>query len=114
VKPKRCRVRFSAEAEKDFARILTDTRDNFGPRQVEIYRATLREAIKRLEFGPEVLSSRALDEVRRGLRVLHIARKGRRGRYLLAFRADDGQTIEIIRILHDSMNIERHMPPGTD
>jgi toxin ParE1/3/4 len=47
--------------------------------------------------------------------LLHVARRGRRGRHFLLYRAAEGQIIEIGRILHDQMDLQRHFPfpPGT-
>jgi toxin ParE1/3/4 len=108
------RVRLGALAEIDFASILKWTTENFGPRQAAIYRDTLLKAIGELANGPDVPGSRARDEIMSGARTLHVARHGRRGRHLLVYRALEGQIIEIGRILHDQMDLQRHLPfpPG--
>ena len=106
----RWRIRLGAEAEKDFARILKYTRDTFGPRQTDIYRATLLEALAALGDGPDVLGSSARDEILPNLRTLHVARQGRRGRHFIMYRAAEGEVIEIVRILHDRMDPARHIP----
>jgi plasmid stabilization system protein ParE len=36
---------------------------------------------------------------------LHVSRGGRRGRHLILFRAGPEDTIEVLRILHDRMDI---------
>ena len=101
------RVRLGALAEIDFASILKWTTENFGPRQAAIYRDTLLKAIGELANGPDVPGSRARDEIMSGVRTLHVARHGRRGRHLLVYRA-------IGRTLHDQMDLQRHLPfpPG--
>jgi toxin ParE1/3/4 len=106
-------VILSGEAEKDFARILTYTGDTFGPRQAEIYETTLLSAIALLGTDPEILGSVARDELRPGIRSLHVARNGRRGRHVIMYRAKPEQVIEIVRILHDAMDFARHIPPET-
>ena len=108
------RIRLGAEAEKDFGRILKDTKDNFGTRQVEIYRDTLIEALAALECGPNALGSAARDEIQPGMRTLHVARRGRRGRHFILYRTAVGDVIEVVRILHDAMDLARHIPPETD
>jgi toxin ParE1/3/4 len=50
------------------------------------------------------------DDIVPGLRVLHVGRSGRRGRHFLIYRAAGDREIEIIRILHDSMDLRRHLP----
>jgi toxin ParE1/3/4 len=108
------RIRLGAAAELDFANILKWTTETFGPRQARIYRDTLMQAIGELANGPDVPGSRARDEIMPGLRSLHVARHGRRGRHFLLYRAAEGQIIEIGRILHDQMDLPRHLLPSSD
>jgi toxin ParE1/3/4 len=111
---RRWRVRLSAVAELDFANILIWTTENFGARQSRIYRDTLVRAIGELEKGPEVTGSKARDEIMPGLRTLHVGRHGRRGRHFLLYRAVNGRIIEIGRILHDQMDLQRHLSFPTE
>jgi toxin ParE1/3/4 len=103
-------VRLGAAAELDFANILRWTTDNFGARQSRIYRDTLVKTIGELANGPDVRGSKSRDEIMPGVRTLHIARHHRRGRHFLLYRVADHRTIEIARILHDSMDLKRHVP----
>ncbi len=107
------RIRLGAEAEKDFVRILRYTADTFGDRQAAIYQTTLTEALAALNAGPDAPASAARDEILPGLRSLHVARQGRRGRHIILSRAAAGQVIEVVRILHDAMDLARHIPPET-
>jgi toxin ParE1/3/4 len=108
------RVRFGGAAELDFANILKFTTENFGARQSRRYRDTLVRAIGELANGPEVGGSKARDEIMQGLRTLHVARHGRRGRHFLLYRVAPGRMIEIGRILHDGMDMQRHLPFADD
>jgi toxin ParE1/3/4 len=108
------RVRFGAVAELDFANILKWTTEKFGARQSQLYRDTVIRAIGELANGPDVPGSRSRDEIMPGLRTLHVARHGRRGRHVLLYRIVEGRIIEIGRILHDQMDLERHLPFPTD
>jgi toxin ParE1/3/4 len=108
------RVRLGAVAELDFANILKWTTENFGARQSRIYRDTLVRAIGELANGPDAAGSKARDEIMPGLRTLHVARHGRRGRHFLLYRIVEGRIIEIGRILHDQMDLPRHLPFPTD
>jgi toxin ParE1/3/4 len=110
----RWRIHLGAEAEKDFIRILKYTKDTFGQRQVEVYRATLLEALAALDAGPDVPGSVAREEIRPNLRTLHVARHGRRGRHFIMYRADRDHVIQVVRILHDAMDLARHLPPEID
>ena len=108
-------VRLGAVAELDFANIISWTAENFGARQARIYRNTLVQAIGELANDPRVAGSKARDDIMPGLRTLHVARRGRRGRHLLLYRIRDGHIVEIGRILHDQMELELHLPfPGDD
>jgi toxin ParE1/3/4 len=111
---RRWRVRLGAAAEVDFANILKWTAENFGARQSRVYRDTLVQAIGELADGPDVAGSRARDEIMAGLHTLHVARRGRRGSHFLMYRAAPNSMIEIVRMLHDRMDIPRHVPSAPD
>jgi toxin ParE1/3/4 len=104
------RLRLGTFAELDFANILKWTTENFGPRQSQIYRDTIVGAIGEIANDPHVAGSKAHDEVMPGLWTLHIARHGRRGHHFLLYRILEGWIIEIGRIQHDQMGVQRHMP----
>src|SRR5271166_1420019 len=108
------RVRLGAAAELDFANILKWTAENFGARQSRLYRDALVAAMGELVHGPDVAGSKARDEIVRGQRTLHVARHGRVGRHFLMYRIAPGRVIEIVRILHDSMDLQRHLPSAGD
>jgi toxin ParE1/3/4 len=103
-------VRLGAAAEQDFQSILTWTAEQFGAAQARGYGEILTAAILALEDGPNILGTRPRDEIAPGLRVLHAARHGRRARHMLLYRAGPDAVIDIVRILHDAMDIERHIP----
>ena len=108
------RIVLSSEAEQDFVRILAYTRDAFGPGQEAIYETTILAAIGELDSGPNVLGSLARDDLRPGVRSVHVARHGRRGRHVLMYRARQEKVIDVIRILHDAMDFARHVSPNID
>jgi toxin ParE1/3/4 len=114
VTERRWHVRLGAAAEVDFANILKWTTENFGARQSRIYRDTLVHAIGALAEGPDVAGDKALDEIMAGIRTLHVARRGRRGRHFLMYRAAPNSRIEVVRILHDRMDLRRHVPSAPD
>ena len=76
--------------------------------------AQITLAIEALRGGPEVVGTKARDEIARGVRTLHVARQGRKGRHFVVFRAAEGQIVEILRLLHDSMDLARHVPAADD
>lgn len=106
-------VRLSAAAEADFRQILRWTMDHFGSAQGRAYADTLSSALKALCAGPSVIGVKERPEIGSNIWTLHVARKGRKGRHFIMFRiaeARDGKVIDVLRILHDSMDLERHMP----
>ncbi|MFL6798544.1 MAG: type II toxin-antitoxin system RelE/ParE family toxin [Xanthobacteraceae bacterium] len=111
---RRWRVRLGTAAELDFANILKWTTENFGPRQARIYRDTLVQAIGELVEGPDIARSKRRDEIMPGLRTVHVARHGRRGRHFLMYHAAEKSTVEIVRILHDTMDLQRHIPSANE
>lgn len=108
------RVRLGAAAEVDFANILKWTTENFGARQSRIYRDRLVQAIGELADGPDAAGSKARDEIMPNIRTLHVTRHGRRGSHFLMYRTAPDSTIEIVRILHDRMDLRRHVPSVPD
>jgi toxin ParE1/3/4 len=107
------RVSLGVEAEKDFVRILAYTQDTYGPRQAGIYQTIILEALQSLGSGPDAPGSVPREEIRPHLRSIHVARRGRRGRHVVIYRPGQGQVIEVLRILHDAMDLARHIPQET-
>lgn len=105
-------VRLSASAEKDFAEVVDWTVARFGTQQAEIYAGILVSAIQELHSGPDLVGAKARDEIGKGICTLHAARRGHRARHFVVFRVDPDRerTIDVIRILHDSMDLPRHLP----
>jgi toxin ParE1/3/4 len=111
---RRWRVRLTAAAEDDFRSILLWTATQFGDAQAGVYAETLSSAVEALAEGPSVLGTMSRNDIGKGLFTLHVARQGRRGRHLVLFRVrrDGGEeAIEVLRLLHDAMDLRRHVPP---
>jgi toxin ParE1/3/4 len=108
------RVRLAEQAELDLLSITLWTVENFGTQQAEIYAQTLSLAIEALHDGPEVLGATVRDDLGLGVRALHVARQGRNARHFVVFRTAPEQTIEVLRLLHDSMDLARHLSSAND
>ena len=106
-------VQLSARAGDDFDEIIDWTADRFGRRQANSYVTTLSEALRALSRGPTVTGVRTRPEIGSHIYTLHVARGGRRGRHFILFRVDqeEARTIVVLRILHDAMDLVRHVPP---
>lgn len=105
-------VRLSQAATADFRGILNWTETEFGTAQARRYELVLTDAIDALTAGPRIPGSRPRDDLLPGLFMLHVARNKHKGRHVLLYRPDrqPGRTIEILRVLYDSMDFARHLP----
>ena len=108
-------VRLAAAAETDYAEIVRWTAQQFGLRQARTYAATLDAALAALITGPGVAGARRRSDIGPDLWSLHVARQRRTGRHVVIFRAPDGAAvIEVLRVLHDAMDLPRHLPAHGD
>ena len=90
----------TAQAKEDLRNIGLYTQETWGRIQRNKYLAALDKCFHRLAETPAL--GRSCDEVREGYRKLY------EGRHLIFYRPVPGG-IEIVRILHGSMDIERHL-----
>jgi len=107
-------VRLAETAQQDLDSIYIWTYEHFGPTQAEHYRRVILNTLKDLREGPHVIGATSHAELPSHLRVLHVARKGRRGRHYAVFDAPATGGIRVVRILHDSMDMRRHVPKEPD
>ncbi|HEY4352058.1 MAG TPA: type II toxin-antitoxin system RelE/ParE family toxin [Paraburkholderia sp.] len=107
-------VRLTKSAEQDFGDIIRWSAEQFGKAQARVYAETLSIAIQDLTSGPAVTGGIARDDILRGLFTLHVTRKGRKGRHFIMFRVADreNRVIDVLRVLHDAMDLPRHIPPS--
>jgi toxin ParE1/3/4 len=105
-------VSLTAAAQADLREIVGWTVQHFGSVQADAYAEILTAAIEALDAGPNILGAKRRDDIMKGLHTLHVAREGKRGRHFVLFRVDAGHTqrrIEILRLLHDAMDLARHL-----
>jgi len=110
-------VRLTAAAEADFEEILRWTVAEFGEAQARTYAETLSAALNDITAGPTVLGAKKRDDILKGLFTIHVARMGRKGLHFVMFRvgrAPDQDVIEVLRFLHDAMDLQRHLPPADE
>lgn len=114
--------RLSPQAEKDIEAILNWSHDQFGERVRLRYEGLLSRAILDVAERPNRPGSQKRPEVADGAWTYHLRHSRdhvsraigriRNPRHFLLYRlADDGR-LEIGRVLHDGMDIARHLPPG--
>jgi toxin ParE1/3/4 len=102
-------VRLTATAEADFQDIVAWTLEEFGDRQARIYADVLSAALAALITGPTTAGAKERREIAKGLFTLHAARNGRKGRHFVLFRVRANvRQGEILRLLHDAMDLRLH------
>ena len=82
----------------------------YGSLEARVYQEVLIDALVELAGGPDVTGSIAREDIRPGLRSLHVMRGRRRGRHFIVYRVAQPNVIEVLRILHDAMDLARHVP----
>ena len=107
-------VRLSAAAETDFQNIVRWTSEHFGEGQARTYADILSHAIEALTNGPQILGAKERNEILKGIFTLHVSREGFKGRHLVMFCVRipaEPPIIDVLRLLHDSMDLPRHLSP---
>jgi toxin ParE1/3/4 len=92
--------RITAKAIGDLRYIGRYTQDRWGREQRNNYLSMLDSCFHTIAYQPRI--GVACDNIRSGYRKYHV------GRHLLFYRQINNH-IEIIRILHDSMDMESHL-----
>ena len=68
-----------------------------------------------LSAGPSIIGVKDRPEIGANIRTLHVVRNGRKGRHFVMFRLGSIQgrdIIDVLRLLHASIDLERHLPPA--
>jgi toxin ParE1/3/4 len=86
------------------------TVEHFSINQARAYRDVILDALRSLQDGPTIIGAKNRSGLRQDLKILHVARKGKRGRHFIVFDASMAGHIQVLRILHDAMDIQRHLP----
>ena len=113
-------VRLSAAAEADIISMLAWTADRFGHTARRRYQALLITALRDIARDPERLGSAARPELGPAIQSYHLRHSRERAsaleqivrkpRHLLLYRAMLPNTVGVGRVLHDLMELERHLP----
>ena len=114
------RYRISPQAEQDIETILAWTHEEFGEKARLRYEALLIRAILDVADSPDRVGSQDRPEIAASARTYHIrhsrdrvkisAGKVKQPRHFLLYRAPAGGAVEIGRVLHDAMELKRHLP----
>lgn len=116
------RYRLSEPAKADIASILRTSEERHGLAARVRYRALLTAAMRRVAADPEGHSTADRTELLPGIRSFHIRHSRNESReapvaspaHVLFYRALQPGLVEIVRILHDRMDPNRHIGASSD
>jgi toxin ParE1/3/4 len=116
------RIVLAPAARRDIRDTLIWSEERFGERAASRYRELLKQALRDIAADPERPGSRARPELARGVRTYHLffSRERARGelgivnrpRHLLVYRRRGEAVVDIVRVLHDARELDRHLPEG--
>ena len=90
----------TSKAMDDLKSIGRYTQKKWGREQRNKYLSMLDDSFHTISYQPEIGIN--CDNIRTGYRKYHV------GRHLIFFRLS-AENVEVVRILHDSMDIESHL-----
>lgn len=117
--------RLARPAQIDLANILATSANRWSPEGAQRYATILAAAMRQVADDPESPLTRKRADLRSGIRSFHIrytrrsagAAKVRRPVHILYYRVAQEGVIEIVRVLHEKMDPNRHLdesPPEDD
>ena len=93
--------RISRKALEDLENIWSYTYEKWSPRQADVYYHLILEEFERISLNPR--SGRPMDLIKEGYRASKVKS------HLIFFRVADDKIVEIIRILHERMDLRSRM-----
>lgn len=109
--------RVAPAARADIGDVLRYSTLRFGPAARQRYMALIGAAFEVIAEQPERIGSHARDELAPGLRSFHL-RHARsqsthdrvdRPRHIVFYRIGADRVVEIVRLLHEAMELSRHL-----
>ncbi|HCE9668783.1 type II toxin-antitoxin system RelE/ParE family toxin [Pseudomonas aeruginosa] len=112
------KYRISHDAQADIVDILRFTHNRFGDAARRRYQALIGAALDAVAADPMRLGSLSREEEGPGLRSIHLVYcrsmpnvgKDVRPRHFVLYRLATDQVLEVVRVLHDSMDLDQHLP----
>jgi toxin ParE1/3/4 len=99
---------------------LVWTLERFGERSVARYRDLLKQAIRDIAADPGRPGSKERPDLARGIWTYHLAFSRdraasdlgivRKPRHFLVYRRRGDDLIDVVRVLHDARDLQRHLP----
>jgi toxin ParE1/3/4 len=117
------RLRLAGPAQNDIEDVLAWSELNFGVTARRRYEALMARALRDLANDPARIGVRQRPELGSGVFSYHLFHSRRRtsthkvqsSRHLLLARMGEAGFIDILRVLHDAMELSRHLPlPGNE
>jgi toxin ParE1/3/4 len=107
------RLRLSALAQADIMDVLSWTAQRYGDQARERYEQLMSAALRDLSADPLRLGTVARPELGEGVRSYHLRSSRKRTsvarpRHLFLYRIRGTSVVEVGRVLHDAMELERH------
>jgi toxin ParE1/3/4 len=104
------KLRFSNEVLRDLDRVLIYTGEHFGPQKYREYQQLIRSALRSIESHPFRAPAKSRPDIHPDAMTFHIAKRGQHARHLFLYRVREDQRVEISRLLHDSADLQQHLP----
>jgi toxin ParE1/3/4 len=114
------RIVLAPAAQSDIREVLIWSQDRFGERAAARYRDLLKQAIRDIAADSERPGSQDRRELAPGVRTYHLFFSRDRAstelgtvkkpRHFLVYRRRGEAVIDVVRVLHDSRELERHLP----
>ena len=116
----RVRIVVAPFARSDIREALIWSQERFGESASARYRALLKQALRYIAADPERPGSKERPDLARGIRTYHLffsrdrARSElgmvKKPRHFLVYRRRGEDVIDVLRMPHDSRDLERHLP----
>jgi toxin ParE1/3/4 len=114
------RLNLAPRARTDIREALLWSNERFGERAAIRYRELIRQALHDIADDPERPGSKPRSDLGRGIRTYHLFfSRGRvrdvagavnAPRHPVVYRRRGERLIDVVRILHDSRDLARHLP----
>ena len=114
------RLRLTRPAEQDIVDILAWTQERFGQIGRRRYEALISTALRDVAADPERAGSQSRPEIGPAVRTYHLRHSRERARtpdgvvqrprHFLIYGRLENDILEVGRILHERMDIKRHLP----
>lgn len=114
------RVVLAPSARNDIREAVIWNQERFGEHAAQRYRDLIKQALRDLVADPQRPGLAERRDIAPGIRTYHLffSRERARGasgvvkrpQHLLVYRRRDEQTIDVLRVIHEARDLERHLP----